>query len=73
MDFSGKSKKLESLDISQIAATIGCGEDHLHSVMEVETRGGGFDRHGRIKMLFEPHVFYRELGEGIHKEWGRRT
>lgn len=68
MMFQGHAKRLESLDISRIAATIGCGEDHLHAVMEVETRGGGFDRHGRIKMLFEPHVFYRELGEGVKRD-----
>lgn len=66
--FSGHAKRLESLDISCIAAIIGCGEDHLHAVMEVETRGGGFDRHGRIKMLFEPHVFYRDLGEGVKRD-----
>jgi len=46
MMFSGKAKPLESLDISQIAATIGCGEDHLHAVMEVET-------HWQSKELFE--------------------
>ncbi len=68
MIFSGTAKRLESLDISLIASTIGCGEDHLHAVMEVETRGGGFDRHGRIKMLFEPHVFYRDLGAGAKRD-----
>lgn len=68
MNFSGEAKRLESLDIALIAATIGCGEDHLHAVMEVEARGGGFDRHGRIKMLFEPHVFYRELGPGVKRD-----
>jgi hypothetical protein len=31
-------------------------------VVEVETAGGGFDAKGRLKMLFEPHVFWRELG-----------
>tara|TARA_R110002072_G_scaffold26966_23_gene88490 strand:- start:1355 stop:2551 length:1197 start_codon:yes stop_codon:yes gene_type:complete len=61
MNFKGQARRLESLDISRLAHTIGCGEDHLHAVMEVETRGGGFDNYGRLKMLFEPHVFYREL------------
>jgi len=37
---AGKSKRLSSIDISTIATTIGCGEDHLHADMEVETRGG---------------------------------
>lgn len=82
MNFKGSAKRLESLDISRIAARIGCGEDHLHAVMEVETRGGGFDKHGRLKMLFEPHVFYRELTgakreqavkQGLaYRRWGER-
>lgn len=66
--FKGAARRLDSLDISRTAATIGCGEDHLHAVMEVETRGGGFDRHGRIRMLFEPHIFYRELGQGPKRD-----
>lgn len=82
MDFKGRAKRLESIDISRLAATIGCGEDHLHAVMEVETRGGGFDKHGRIKMLFEPHVFYREtqgssrqaaIAAGLaYRRWGEK-
>lgn len=68
MEFKGAAKRLESIDISRLAHTIGCGEDHLHAVMEVETRGGGFDRHGRIKMLFEPHIFYRELSGAAREQ-----
>jgi hypothetical protein len=30
-------------------------------VLEVETAGSGFDKQGRPKMLFEPHVFYQNL------------
>lgn len=59
--FRGAARRLDDVDIPRIAARIGCGEDHLHAVMEVETRGGGFDHHGRPRMLFEPHVFYRQL------------
>ncbi|MGB7241672.1 MAG: N-acetylmuramidase domain-containing protein [Sulfitobacter sp.] len=83
MQFKGDAKRLESIDISRLAHTIGCGEDHLHAVMEVETRGGGFDNYGRIKMLFEPHVFYSELSgserqEAIsaglaYRRWGEKT
>jgi hypothetical protein len=68
MEFKGMARRLTSLDIARLAHTIGCGEDHLHAVMEVETRGGGFDRHGRIKMLFEPHIFYRELAGAEREE-----
>lgn len=61
MDFVGRAKRLEDVDIPRIAATIGCGEDELHAFMDVEASGSGFDALGRPKMLFEPHWFYRLL------------
>jgi hypothetical protein len=61
LNFKGAAKRIEDLDIPRIAATIGCGEDHLHAFMDVEAAGSGFDSQGRPKMLFEPHVFYRNL------------
>lgn len=63
MKFVGRAKKLDDIDLPRIGATIGVGEDEIHAVLDVETRGGGFDRVGRPKMLFEPHIFYRELKE----------
>jgi peptidoglycan hydrolase-like protein with peptidoglycan-binding domain len=62
--FSGKAEELTDLGIANIAAGFQLNEDHLHAVMEVETRGGGFFKDKRIKMLPEPHVFFRELGKG---------
>ncbi|MFT4015036.1 MAG: N-acetylmuramidase domain-containing protein [Paracoccus sp. (in: a-proteobacteria)] len=50
--------------MARVGRVIGVGEDEVRAVIEVETSGGGFDRHGRPKMLFEPHVFWRELGTG---------
>jgi hypothetical protein len=51
-------------------------------VVTVEASGSGFDAQGRLKMLFEPHRFYRELGErkrelavtqGLaYERWGER-
>ncbi|WP_166415441.1 N-acetylmuramidase domain-containing protein [Cochlodiniinecator piscidefendens] len=68
--------------ITRIGAKIGVGEDEIHAVLDVETRGGGFDSQGRPKMLFEPHVFYRELSGAENAEavnaglaylkWGKR-
>lgn len=63
-NFKGRAKPLDAWDYGRLARLIGCGEDHIRAVVEVETAGGGFDKQGRPKMLFEPHVFYRELGEG---------
>lgn len=61
INFIGEAKRIEDLDIPRIGARIGVGEDELHAFMEVEAAGSGFDRQGRPKMLFEPHVFYRNL------------
>jgi hypothetical protein len=60
-NFKGAAKRLEDADLPRIARTIGVGEDELHAFMDVEAAGSGFDAQGRPKMLFEPHVFYRNL------------
>ncbi|APX84749.1 hypothetical protein BV511_08510 [Methylorubrum extorquens] len=59
--FVGKATPLADLDLPRIGHTVGIGEDEIHAVMEVEPSGGGFDRLKRRKMLFEPHVFRRNL------------
>jgi len=59
--FKGAGRRIDDLDLPRIGAMIGVGEDEIHAVMDVEAAGGGFDRQGRVKMLFEPHVFYRNL------------
>lgn len=61
ISFIGEAKRIEDLDIPRIGARIGVGEDEIHAFMEVEAAGSGFDRQGRPKMLFEPHVFHRNL------------
>ena len=82
MNFQGKAMRLDDIDLPRIGAQIGVGEDEIHAVLDVETRGGGFDKLGRPKMLFEPHIFYRELegeqrqkavAQGLaYKIWGTR-
>lgn len=59
--FHGAAKRLEDMDIPRIGHQIGVGEDEVHAVLDVEAAGSGFDANGRPKMLFEPHVFYRNL------------
>lgn len=54
----------------------------MHAFLDVETRGEGFDGFGRPIILFEPHVFYRNLAgpklkEAVRKglayaSWGER-
>ncbi|CAN5482021.1 hypothetical protein BH10PSE7_BH10PSE7_15610 [soil metagenome] len=59
--FIGRAKRIEDIDLPRIGHEIGVGEDELHAFMDVEAAGSGFDKHGRPKILFEPHIFYREL------------
>ena len=61
MNFKGAAKKLDDIDLPKLGALIGVGEDELHAFLDVETRGSGFDSQGRPTMLFEPHVFYKEV------------
>lgn len=68
MQFAGKARRLDDIDLPRIGSKIGVGEDEIHAVLDVETRGGGFDSKGRPKMLFEPHIFYRELGPGKKRD-----
>lgn len=59
--FKGAAKRIEDIDLPRLGHRIGVGEDEMHAFMDVEAAGSGFDSHGRPKMLFEPHVFYRNL------------
>lgn len=79
--FKGLATPLSEIDIARVGQVIGVGEDEVRAVMEVETTGSGFDSLGRPKMLFEPHRFWVELGEGpkrtraveqglAYKKWG---
>jgi N-acetylmuramidase len=65
MNFNGAAKRLDDVDLPKLAREIGCGEDEIHAILDVEAAGDGFDAHGRPKMLFEPHRFYRNL-TGAH-------
>ncbi|MDB6454837.1 N-acetylmuramidase domain-containing protein [Falsirhodobacter sp. 20TX0035] len=62
--FKGRAVRLTDIDVARCGRLIGTGEDEIRAVIEVETAGGGFDWQGRPRMLFEPHVFWRELGAG---------
>jgi hypothetical protein len=65
--FQGRAKRLDDIDLPRIGARIGVGEDELHAFLEVESRGSGFDKKGRPAMLFEPHLFHRELRHNAAK------
>lgn len=59
--FKGAAHRIDDLDLPRIGHMLGVGEDEIHAVIDVESAGGGFDKQGRPKILFEPHVFYRNL------------
>lgn len=81
VNFKGAAKRLDDIDLPTLGARIGVGEDELHAFLDVETRGSGFDSQGRTTILFEPHVFYRNLSgekraravrEGLaYAKWGQ--
>lgn len=80
--FKGAARRLDDIDLPRIGHRIGVGEDELHAFLEVEAAGSGFDSQGRPKMLFEPHVFYRNLSGAkrdlavkmglAYKSWGAK-
>lgn len=81
-DFKGRARRLDAWDFGRLGRLLQVGEDELRAVVEVECAGSGFDARGRPKMLFEPHVFWRELGEAkrrlaetqglAYPRWGSR-
>lgn len=58
-DFKGAAQRLADIDLPTLGARIGVGEDEIHAVLDVESRGHGFDASGRPLILFEPHLFFR--------------
>lgn len=60
-NFKGTAKRIEDIDLPRLGYKAGVGEDEMHMIIDVEAAGSGFDSKGRPKMLFEPHVFYRNL------------
>lgn len=59
---AGRALKMTGADIENVAAYLGCEVAALKAVMAVESSGKGFDAKNRPIILFEPHVFYRNLG-----------
>lgn len=66
--FVGAAKRIEDVDLPRIGHEIGVGEDVIHAVLDVESRGKGFDAKDRPIILFEPHIFYRQLKRDAAKQ-----
>lgn len=52
---------MQRSDVLIAANRLGCPIAHVQAVLAVESAGCGFDSAGRPKMLFEPHILWREL------------
>jgi hypothetical protein len=54
-------RALNQHDIEQAAATLDCDPAAINAVVEVESPRGGFLPDGRVAILFERHVFWKQL------------
>jgi hypothetical protein len=65
MNFIGTGRRLAQGDVGDAARVLGIETAVLLAFLEVEAAGRGFDSKNRPKMLFEPHVFYRNLAGAL--------
>jgi hypothetical protein len=61
------ARELTPADITAAALELGCDIHAIRAVDAVESAGSGFDRRGRVKILFEPHLFHANTG-GIYSQ-----
>lgn len=72
IDFVGTGKRLSSSDYADDAERLGVPVSTVLGLVEVEAAGSGFDSRSRPKILFEPHIFWRELGAGPERDEAAR-
>lgn len=82
MTFIGTGRRLAQGDVGDAARALGIETAVLLAFLEVEAAGRGFDNQNRPKMLFEPHVLYRNtkvplrdrlVALGLaYKSWGAK-
>ncbi|WAP68170.1 N-acetylmuramidase family protein [Jiella pelagia] len=68
MNFVGTGIRLTATDYQDAANFLKTGVAEIRAVVEVEAAGRGFFPDNRPKILFEPHVFYRQLGPGMERD-----
>ncbi len=51
--------------LTQAASLLGVDLASIHAIRAVESRGAGFLPDGRPKILFERHIFYRQLSQRL--------
>lgn len=60
-DFVGRARPITANEVGAAANAAKLGLAEVRAVMAVESRNSGFDGRRRPAILFEPHVFYRNL------------
>ena len=65
--WQGRAARIDDYDLPRIGHKIGVGEDLVHMILDVESRGFGFNDNGVI-LLFEEHVFHRCLPKSRRAE-----
>jgi len=68
VDLVGTGRRLTSAELLAAANKLGVDSATLRAILQVETAGAGFDAKKRLKLLFEPHIFYRQLGPGPKRD-----
>lgn len=68
MDFVGTGNRLTAADYVDDAAQLKVPVATILGVVEVEAAGSGWDSRKRPKILFEPHILWRELGPGAKRD-----
>jgi hypothetical protein len=71
MNFVGTGRRLAQGDVGDAARVLGIETAVLLAFLEVEAAGRGFDNQNRPKMLFEPHVFWRNLAGAVRDQAAR--
>lgn len=66
-NFKGRALPLSDGDVEIIAGYLGCHVAAVRAVLAVESAGKGF-HNGRPLILNEPHIFYRQLGQGSKRD-----
>lgn len=65
--------RLKEADIQAAAELLAVDAAAIKAVVQVESAGSGYLKDGRVKILFERHIFYRELatkhGKAVADRW----
>jgi hypothetical protein len=67
-EFNGVARKARADDFARAAQLARIPLPAMRAVAEVESRNSGFDAKGRPIILFEPHVFWRNLPAGAARD-----